>query len=206
MIILKRPILKKTVKDYNWTKLWRDVSLERNIGEVVFQLWINSYPIQKKNNRIPQELQGTNTVLPNQDISWWLSNPLSKGWWWMKYLLDIHEAAGFKRLISIVSTPDLLQTIRIWNSHRSDLFEAKKVLAEVISNETGVLAVEGNILNKSNFDVLSVYCTRYLYILQDVCPLQAKGQHMYPEARVQEWQTLQYTARVTKNCRAVQIF
>lgn len=36
MIILKGPILKQTVKDYNWPKLWRDVSLEGSIGEVVF--------------------------------------------------------------------------------------------------------------------------------------------------------------------------
>lgn len=76
----------------------------------------------------------------------------------MEYLLDIHEVVGFKRLISIVSTPDLLQTIRTRNSHRDDIFEAKKVLAEVISN--GVPAVEVDILNKSHFDVLSVYCER----------------------------------------------
>lgn len=61
----------------------------------------------------------------------------------MEYLLDTHEIEGFKRLISIVSTPDLLQTIRTRNSYRGDMLEAKKVLAEVISNETGVLVIEG---------------------------------------------------------------
>ena len=80
----------------------------------------------------------------------------------MEHLLDIHEIVGFKRLISIVSTPDQLQTIRTRNSYRGNILETKKVLAEVISNETGVPAVEKNVLNKSHFNVLSVYCARCL--------------------------------------------
>ena len=50
------------------------------------------------------------------------------------------------------------------NSHRGDIFEAKKVLVEVISNETGVLVVEVKVL-------ISPTSMCYLYIVQDVYPL-----------------------------------
>lgn len=43
-----------------------------------------------------------------------------------------------------------------------DVFEAKTVLEEAISNETRVPAVGVKVLNKACFNVLSIYCARCL--------------------------------------------
>ena len=83
----------------------------------------------------------------------------------MEYLLYIHEVVGFKRLVSIIQySRSVSEDHQNEESHRGDIFEAKNVLVEVISNETGVLVVEVKVL-------ISPISMCYLYIVQDVCPL-----------------------------------